>query len=173
MRCRIVLSLLLLTVLVSPSGGSVDGLTFPQVDPFHGWWKLERCTVWDDNGHGSVVSLEGCRSIRFDKNRIISKIEIEGITIREIDKFFRLGDPKNFTAGQIDVSSKGGGGTVLARFRFSGERLLLCNTGTDGSVRPNGCGPGKNHVLHEYVPFQPNRLFQSHPVPPTATKPNQ
>lgn len=167
MRFRVVLPLLLLTVLVSPVGGSVDDLIPSRVDPFHGSWKLVRSRMWDAS---EIECLFGQvdHHLRFDKHRVVYTREEAPNPVNE--SFFRLGNPRNCTGGQIDISLPGGGNRLLARYRFSPDRLFLCYTATDRSVRPNWCGPGANHILCEYVPYQPDCLVQSHLVQTATAK---
>lgn len=154
-----------LVAMASPLGSGVDSRN-GKIDPFHGDWKCLRCSVWNEKGVQSDQSERGM-VVRFKRDRIIAFDE-KNAPIAEYP--FRVLNPKGDAEGKIDFLEKGKPAMRL-RYRFSDGRFFLCVKGDDGLVCPDCCGPGKKHRLYEFTPYQPQRLVQSHPLPPAPAEP--
>jgi hypothetical protein len=171
-----------LVAMASPLGSGVDsrrGL----IDPFHGDWKCLRCTVWDEKGKQTDGPVLGMVT-RFERDRMIVLFEqnalseehsfrvlnpkgdehrLRIVSIDHEEHSFRVLNPKGDAEGKIELIDKNKVSERL-RYRFSGGRFFLCMKADNDSDCPDSCGPGKNRRLFEFLPYQPKRLVQSHPI---------
>lgn len=145
-----------LAAVAGPLGSSADSRK-DKIDPFHGDWKCLRCVAWNEKGEPSDQSERGL-VIRFERDRMI--VFDEKNTPSE-EHTFRVLNSKGDAVGKIVILDQGQP-KIRLRYRFAEGRFLLCMKQADDSVGPEYCGPGKQHILFEFLPYQSKRVVQSH-----------
>jgi hypothetical protein len=153
-----------LVAAASPLGSGGDSRS-RKIDPFHGDWKCLRCTAWNEKGEPSDRSGRGI-VVRFERDRMLVLDETNGPKEQHI---FRVLNRKGDAEGMIAILDKGQP-KVRLRYRFAEGQFLLCMKPADHSVGPEYCGPGKQHILFEFLPYQSTRVVPSHTFPPAPAK---
>jgi hypothetical protein len=159
---RFYLGLLLVIFLIGAKPISFSEVQDPcEADPLQGWWIVKSSRRWDADVKPKDDSDEVGIFVFFSKGKMTFYKTLQFKKIGEMGIHIIYG--QNEGIGGIDL--KDGQETLQALFLLQGEKLSLCLQTNQPKIRPNTCGPGKNHLLIEFTRYQPNRLVQSSKIP--------